>query len=193
MFLKLLGITTQNLTARTTTISCFWGVFLQNIHCQNFLGEICRGNLPGEIWRQNLPAKLSWRNLAAKFSATKTLVKTNLAFGEKPPKDISLANSTRHRHISRTLPSLRLAHRKQAEVKGLCVFTLSRLERQARGTKMGTKVGVLCSLCSHVSLVGLSPRNCIRWRQGVGPSNSRLQREHSVVARVSKGGGGAML
>ena len=123
----------------------------------------------------------------------KTLVKPNLIFGEKPPKTISLANSTvlrtRHRHSPRTLPSLRSAQRKQAEVKGLSVLALCRLERQARGTKRATKVGVLCSLCRHVSLVGLSLLNCIRWRLGLGPSNSRLQREHSVVARLSKGGG----
>ena len=36
-----------------------------------------------------------------------------------------------------------------AEIKGLCVFTLCRLERQARGTKKGTKAGVFCSLSKH--------------------------------------------
>ena len=44
-----------------------------------------------------------------------------------------------------------------------------------------------------MSLVGLSLPNCIRWRLGLGPKNSRLQREHSVFARVSKGGGGYAL
>ena len=37
-----------------------------------------------------------------------------------------------------------------------------------------------------MSLVGLSLRNCIRWPLGLGPSDSRLQKEYSVVARVSK-------
>ena len=36
-----------------------------------------------------------------------------------------------------------------------------------------------------MSLVGLSLRNCIRWPLGLGPSDSRLQKEYSVVARVS--------
>ena len=102
-----------------------------------------------------------------------TLVKPSLIFGKKPPKKVSLANctvlKTRHRHIPRS------AQRKQAEVKGLGVFTLCRLERQARGTKRGTKVGVLCSLCSHVSLVGLSLRNCIRWRLDSRARTQQLQ------------------
>ena len=57
----------------------------------------------------------------------------------------------------------------------------------------GTKAGVLCSLCSHIRFVGLSLRNYIRWRLRLGPSDSRFQREHSAVVRVSKGAGGATL
>ena len=39
------------------------------------------------------------------------------------------------------------------------------------------------------SIVGLSLRNCLRCRLRLGPSDSRLQKEHSVVARVLRGGG----
>ena len=198
--LKFLGTTTQNLTARTTTILCFWGSLGGKIlHWRNMPGEICgeiclakfAGEIAGESCRQ-ICGGICRQNFRQK-----RLVKTSLIFGEKPLQKISLATSTvlktRHRPIPRTLPSLRLAQRKQAEVKGLCVFALCRLERQARGTKRGIEVGVLCSLCSHVSLVGLSLLHCIRWRPGLGPSNSRLQREHSVVARISKRGEGASL
>ena len=180
-------------------------MFLGGLSAKCFTGEICLAKFAGKFAWRNLPAKFAGeicrRKLPAKFAAEfvgeffgeKTLVKPNLIFGEKPPNKISLANSTvlrtRHRHIPRTLPSLRSAQRKQAEVKGLCVLALCRLERQARGTKRATKIGVLCSLCCHVSLVGLSLLNCIRWHLGLGPSNSRLQREHSVVAGLSKGGG----
>ena len=37
-----------------------------------------------------------------------------------------------------------------------------------------------------MSLVGLSLCNCTRWPLGLGPSDSRLQKEYSVVAKVSK-------
>ena len=40
-----------------------------------------------------------------------------------------------------------------------------------------------------MSLVGLSLRNCIRWPLGLGPSDSRLQKEYSVVAGVFKSEG----
>ena len=166
--------------------------FTSEICLPKFAGEICLAKFAGEICRRKLPAKFA-AEFVGEIFGEKHLVKPNLIFGEKLPQKISLANSTilrtRHRHIPITLPSLRSAQRKQAEVKGFRVLALCRLERQTRGTKRGTKAGVLCSLRRHVSLVGLSLLNCIRWRLGLGSSNSRLQREHLVVARFSKGGG----
>ena len=171
---------------------CFTG----EIRLAKFAGEVCLAKFAGEICRRNLPAKVAGKicgGICRRNFRRKNFGKAKPDFRRKTAPKISLANSTvlrrRHRHIPRTLPSLRSAQRKQAEVKGLCVLALCRLERQTRGTKRGTKFGVLCSLCRHVSLVGLSLLNCIRWRLGLGPSNSRLQREHSVVARLSKGGG----
>ena len=77
VFLKFSGMTTQNLTARTTTIVRFGTSFGEIFHWRNLPGEICLAkfawrNLPakfaGEIgwrnWRQNLR-----RNLSAKFLA----------------------------------------------------------------------------------------------------------------------------
>ena len=41
VFLKFSGTTTQNLTARMTTILCFGGSFGEIFHWRNLLGEIC--------------------------------------------------------------------------------------------------------------------------------------------------------
>ena len=110
VFLKFSGVTTQNLTARTTTIVRFGTSFGEIFHWQTLPGEICRRKLPGEICQRNLldkfASEICWRNLSANFSAKKK-IKTILIFGEKPPPNISLANSTVlktcHRHIPRTL------------------------------------------------------------------------------------------
>ena len=157
MFLKFSGMTTQNLTARTTTIVRFGTSFGEIFHWRNLPGESCWRNLPGEICRRNLLANCQ-RNLRQKI-----IGKDKPDFRRKTtPK-----NFTRKLHRSQNVPSthpknptcfLRGRPEGAAQVKGLCVFTLCRLQRQASGTKRGTKVGVLCYLCSHVSLVGLSLR-----------------------------------
>ena len=121
VFLKFSGMTTQHLTARTTTIVCFGTSFGEIFHWRNLPGEICWRNLPGEICLAKFAGEICWRicrrNLPAKFAAEfvgeifgeKHLVKTSLTSGEKPPPKISLANSTVlkmcHRHIPRTLPA----------------------------------------------------------------------------------------
>ena len=113
VFLKFLGTTTQNLTARTTTILCFWGVFRRNVSLAKFAWR----NLPGKFAWRNLPAKFAGeicrRKLPAKFAAEfvgeifgeKTLVKPNLIFGEKPPhKTFSLCKFHRSQNAPPTHP-----------------------------------------------------------------------------------------
>ena len=63
VFLKFSGMTTQNLTARTTTIVRFGTPFGEIFHWRKLPGEICWRNLSGEICRRNLLA-----NLPAKFA-----------------------------------------------------------------------------------------------------------------------------
>ena len=186
------------LNRRTTTIVRFGTSFGKIVHWRNLPGEICWRNLSGEICRRNLLA-----NLPAKCAGEICggICRRNFRrnkFGKDKPdfrRKTTPKNFTCKLHRSQNVPSthpknparfLRGRPEGAAQVKGLCVFKLCRLQRQASGTKRGTKVGVLCYLCSHVSLVGLSLRNCTRWPLGLGPSNSRLQKEYSVVARVSQ-------
>ena len=198
VFLKFSGMITQNLTARTTAIVRFGTSFGEIFHWRNLPGEICWRNLSGEICRRNLLA-----NLPAKFageicSGICRQIFRRIKFGKDKPdsrRKTTPKNFTCKLHRSQNVPSthpknpacfLRGWPEGAAQVKGLSVFKLCRLQQQASGTKRGTKVGVLCYFCSHVSLVGLSLRNCTRWPLGLRPSDSRLQKEYSVVARVSK-------
>ena len=94
----------------------FWGVFWRNFSLAKFAwrkykfaGEICLSEL---ICRRNLSAKF-----VGKIFCNKKLVKPSLIFSKKPPKrnftcELHLSQSC-HRHIPRTLPSLRSAQRKQ--------------------------------------------------------------------------------
>ena len=150
VFLKFSGMTTQHLTARTTTIVCFGTSFGEIFHWRNLPGEICWLNLPGEICRRNLLA-----NLPSKFAGEicggicrrnfrrKNLVKTSLISGEKPPPKISLTNSTVlkmcHRHIPRTLPAFfEVGPREQLRSS---VFTLCRLQRKQAARRGVPKLG----------------------------------------------------
>ena len=177
VFLKFSGRTSQNLTARTTTKLCFGGSFGEMFDWRNLPGEICLRNLPGEICRRNLLVKFAGESCLLNLSA-----KLSPIFGESRP-NFSTCKLHRSQKAPPTHPKTLafsvVGPKETAEVKGLCVFTICRLERQARGTMRGAKAGCSLSFCSHVSLVGLSLRKCIRWHLGLGPSDSRLHRNFS--------------
>ena len=171
----------------------FWG----GLSAIYFTGEICLADLLATCLAK-FACKISGENCRQKICRQhfrqKMFGKTKPDFRQKTTQTnftcISAILKTCHRHIPRTLPSLRSARGNSSGQATLCVHALQ-IERQLRGTKRGTKAGVLCSLYCHVSLVGLSLCTCIRWRLRLGPSGSRLQREHSVGLRGFLGGRGA--
>ena len=153
VFLKFSGMTTQNLTARTTTIVCFGTSFGEIFHWRNLPGEICWRNLPGEICRRNLLA-----NLPAKFAGEICggICRRNFrrkTFGKDKPdfrRKTTPKNFTCKLHRSQNVPSthpknpacfLRGRPEGAAQVKGLCVFTLCRLQRKQAARRGVPKLG----------------------------------------------------
>ena len=180
------------LNSKDDNHSMFWDVLRRNISLAKYAGEICWRNLPGEICRRNLLA-----NLPSKFAGEICggICRRNFrrkTFGKDKPdfrRKTNPQNFTCKLHRSQNVPSthpknpacfLRGRPEGAAQVKGLCVFTLCRLQRKQAARRGVTKLGVLCYLCSHVSLVGLSLRNCIRWPLGLGPQ--RLQTSEGIFS-----------
>ena len=193
------------LNSKDDNHSTFWDVLRRNIcHWRNLPGKICWRNLPGEIRRRNLLA-----NLPAKFVGEicggicrrnfrqKKLVKTSRIFRRKTtPK-----NFTCKLHRSQNVPSThpknpacffsRSARGSSSGQGTLCVHALQTPAPSKRHEEGYQSWGFLLSLQSR-ELCGIVTA-CIRWPLGLGPSGSRLQKEYSVVARVSKRGGGGAL
>ena len=145
VFLKFSGTTTQNLTltARTANILCLEGSFGTIFHWRNLPGKICprifwvkfAGEICGGICRRKFAGKICGGICRRNF--WRKMFKAKSDFRQKPPKNISLANSTVlkmcHRHIPRTLPSLRSARGSSSGQGALCVHALPPRKRHEEG------------------------------------------------------------